>query len=224
MRLFPPPFGNNFVEPPRGADLNWGLREGSRAMSSGKRLIYIIEDDPDFGFYLERLLKQAELGHPRLIEDGLGGLKACLEEPPDLVILDLDLPSLRGEEICRLLRYDGPVGAIVRIAKEDVEVCGRTIRPGQRVFAMINAANRDPLQFRNPDSLDLNRGDNTHITFGHGIHYCVGAPLARLEGVLLFEEVLARFPHLEVGSPDLQWRDTLVLRGLRSLPLRLAPG
>ncbi len=73
-------------------------------MSSGKYLIYIIEDDPDFGFYLERLIRQAELGHPRLIDDGLKGLRACLEEPPDLVVLDLDLPSLRGEEICRLLR------------------------------------------------------------------------------------------------------------------------
>ncbi len=73
-------------------------------MSSGKYLIYIIEDDPDFGFYLERLISQAELGHPRLIDDGLKGLRACLEEPPDLVVLDLDLPSLRGEEICRLLR------------------------------------------------------------------------------------------------------------------------
>ncbi|MBI3736761.1 protein kinase [Candidatus Sumerlaeota bacterium] len=73
-------------------------------MSSGKHRIYIIEDDPDFGFYLERLIRQSELGEPKLIDDGLKGLRACIEDPPHLLVLDLDLPSLRGEEICRLLR------------------------------------------------------------------------------------------------------------------------
>lgn len=148
------------------------------------------------------------------------GLFSLLRHPDQLDWLRQN-PARIPEAIEELLRYDGPVGAIVRIAKEDVAIGDRTMISGQRVFAMINAANRDPLQFRNSDLLDLKREDNTHITFGHGIHYCVGAPLARLEGVLLFEELLSRYPTLEIGSAELKWSNTLVLRGLKSLPLRM---
>ncbi len=148
------------------------------------------------------------------------GLLSLLRHPEQLDWIRRS-PQRTPEAVEELLRYDGPVGAIVRIAKEDVEIRHRTIQSGQRVFAMINAANRDPRQFRDPDVLDLKRDDNLHITFGHGIHYCVGAPLARLEGALLFEEFLRRFPRFEIVPAELQWRNTLVLRGLRSLPLQM---
>lgn len=151
------------------------------------------------------------------------GLLSLLCHPGQLDWLRRN-PDRIPEAIEELLRYDGPVGAIVRIAKEDVELEGRTIQRGQRVFAMINAANRDPLQFRDPDSLDLRRESNAHITFGHGIHYCIGAPLARLEGQALFSSLLRRFKTISLAADSLDWSDTLVLRGLKSLPIRVEQG
>ena len=89
-------------------------------------------------------------------------------------------PTMAGSAIEEWLRYDGPSGAFARVAAADLEMSGRTIREGQRVFAFMNAANRDPAAFDDPD-FDVGRAPNPHMTFGHGIHFCLGAPLAQLE-------------------------------------------
>jgi cytochrome P450 len=132
-----------------------------------------------------------------------------------------DDPMLTAPAVEELLRYDGPTAAMVRIAREDVAIDGRTIRRGDRLFLMISAANRDPRQFAEPDQLDLRRTDNRHLGFGHGIHFCLGAPLARLEGQIALPALLARFPRLAPGRAAPEWLDSLVFRGMRSLPVAL---
>ena len=130
-------------------------------------------------------------------------------------------PGLTASAVEELLRFDGPTAAMVRIAREDLPIDGRVVRRGDRVFLMINAANRDPRQFAEPDRLDLRRADNRHLAFGHGIHFCLGAPLARLEGQVALPALLARFPGLASRAEAPEWLDSLVFRGMRSLPVAL---
>src|SRR5204863_5165847 len=105
-----------------------------------------------------------------------------------------------------------------RIAMEDMELGGTRIRKGQQVVALTGAANRDPAPFPDPDRLDIGRRDVRHIAFGGGIHFCLGAALARAEGQVAIGSLIRRFPHLELaGEPE--WRDTITLRGLKVLPL-----
>jgi len=118
-----------------------------------------------------------------------------------------------------LMRYDGPTQAVTRIAVEDVELRGRSIRRGARLFLNLSAANRDPDQFADPEQLDVRRQDNRHLALGHGIHFCVGAPLARLEARLAIPAVLRRLPDLRLETDALQWSDSYVLRGVAALPL-----
>jgi cytochrome P450 len=129
---------------------------------------------------------------------------------------DLELTAPAVEE---LLRYDGPTAAMVRVAREDIHLDGHVVKGGDRLFLMINAADRDPRQFAAPDRLDFRRPDNRHIAFGHGIHFCLGAPLARLEGQVALRALVARFPKLAPGSAAPVWLDSLVFRGMRSLPV-----
>jgi cytochrome P450 len=129
-----------------------------------------------------------------------------------------DDPELAAPAVEELLRYDGPTAAMVRVAREDLRFGGRMVKGGDRLFLMINAADRDPRQFTEPDRLDFRRADNRHIAFGHGIHFCLGAPLARLEGQVALGALVARFPDLApVAAPV--WLDSVVFRGMRSLPV-----
>jgi cytochrome P450 len=119
-----------------------------------------------------------------------------------------------------LLRYDGPSLAQGRVAAGDLEIGGKRIRRNERVFLMLAAANRDPRAFNDPDKLRLERTPNAHVTFGYGIHFCVGAPLARLEGQLAFPRLLERYPRLELAAPP-QWMDSLVIRGAHQIRVRV---
>ena len=149
------------------------------------------------------------------------GLVALLRHPSQLAALAAD-PLLAGSAVEELLRYDGPTQAVTRIAVEDVELRGRQIRRGARVFLNLSAANRDPEQFYNAEDLDVRRPDNRHIAFGHAIHFCVGAPLARLEARLAIPAVLRRLPELRLETDALRWSDSYVLRGVEALPLSFA--
>lgn len=144
------------------------------------------------------------------------GLLALLRHPDQLRRLR-DEPALLRPAIEELLRYDGPVSAMARVALEDVSLGGKTIHRGDRVFNMLNAANRDPRQFADPEGLDIARGENHHVTFGFGMHYCLGAPLARAEAQITFAALLRRLPEINLQSANLEWSDSLSLRGLRSL-------
>ncbi|KJK46602.1 cytochrome P450 [Streptomyces sp. NRRL F-4428] len=122
-----------------------------------------------------------------------------------------------------LLRYDGPVElATWRFATEPLTLGGERVETGDPVLVVLAAADRDPERFADPDALDLSRTDNQHLGYGHGIHYCLGAPLARLEGQTALATLLTRLPDLELAVPsqDLRWRGGLIMRGLRTLPVR----
>ncbi|GHH79985.1 cytochrome P450 hydroxylase [Streptomyces sulfonofaciens] len=125
-----------------------------------------------------------------------------------------------------LLRFDGPVElATWRFATRPVELGGQRIAEGEPVLVVLAAADRDPERFARPDALDLSRRDNQHLGYGHGIHYCLGAPLARLEGQTALATLLRRLPDLGLAADpaDLRWRGGLIMRGLRELPVAFTP-
>jgi cytochrome P450 len=124
-----------------------------------------------------------------------------------------------------LLRYDGPVEiATWRFATESLTLGGQDIAPGDPVLVVLAAADRDPDRFPAPDTLDLARRDNPHIAFGLGIHYCIGAPLARLEAQYALSALLRRLPDITLAADpaELRWRGGLIMRGLRQLPVEFS--
>ncbi|MGH7823202.1 MAG: cytochrome P450, partial [Candidatus Binatia bacterium] len=129
-------------------------------------------------------------------------------------------PELANTAVEEFLRWEGPSKIQVRLATEDLEIRGREVKSGQRVFLVQAAAHRDPEQFADPDRVNVAREPNEHLGFGYGIHHCLGAPLARLEGRVVFGSLLARLPRLRVdGEP--RWAATVVGRGLVRLPVSL---
>jgi hypothetical protein len=146
------------------------------------------------------------------------GMIALLQHPDQLEKLRDD-PSLAESAVEEFLRYDGPVQATGRTATEDIEVGGTVIKEGQVAFTLLGAANRDPDQFPNPDALDITRQDNRHVAFGHGIHFCLGAPLARVEAQIAFQTLLRRFPNPKLVADEVEWGGGFILRGPKMLPL-----
>jgi len=130
-------------------------------------------------------------------------------------------PQLVGRAVEEFLRIECPVAATIKVALEDFEWHGARIQRGERLIPFMASANRDPRQFERPDSLDIARHPNRHLTFGYGIHFCLGAPLARLEAQLAFDTLLRRFPHLLLSDPEPRWKPQVFMRGLETLPLRL---
>jgi cytochrome P450 len=128
-------------------------------------------------------------------------------------------PALAEGAVEEFLRYDGPVPATIKVATEDSEWHGRAIRRGDMVLPFMSSANRDPRQFPDADRLDIRRAPNRNLAFAYGIHFCLGAPLARLEGQLTFQKLLRRFPRLRLQSATPRWKPMIFLRGLESLLL-----
>lgn len=147
------------------------------------------------------------------------GMLALLRSPGERKRLQDD-PAIIVSAVEELLRYDGPVQATSRVVLEDMTFRGKDLKEGQVVITFLGAANRDPAQFEEPDRLDLTREDNRHVAFGQGIHYCVGAPLARVEGQIAISTLLRRFPDPEPAFDKPEWGSSFILRGLRSLPVR----
>ena len=144
-----------------------------------------------------------------------------LGHPHDLARLRA-APDLIGSAIEEVLRYDGPTNALVRVVARDHALRGRTLREGERVFVMVNSANRDPRAFEAPERFDIAREPNRHLTFGHGIHLCLGARLAREEGRIAVRALLERFPDMRLDAQEKpEWLDAMVPRGTRRLPVRL---
>jgi cytochrome P450 len=155
------------------------------------------------------------------------GMVALLEHPDELAALRSD-PSRLADAIEELLRYDAPVPhSTFRYAVAPIDIGGVTIPSGAQVIISLAAANRDTGQYTEPDRLDLDRDETRHLAFGHGIHFCLGAPLARMEGHLALGSLLARVPRLQlaVAAGELHWGhgDGLVLRGLTELPVIPGP-
>ncbi len=162
-------------------------------------------------------------GHETTVNLIGNGSLALMKNPGQMEKLRAE-PSGIKTAVEELLRYESPLAtATERFAREDIAVAGVTIPRGGLVYAVLASANRDPRQFPDPDTLDLAREPNKHLAFGLGIHYCLGAPLARLEGEIAISTLLRRAPglRLSVAPEALRWRRGLVLRGLEALPVAL---
>ncbi|WP_214108982.1 cytochrome P450 family protein [Acrocarpospora catenulata] len=162
-------------------------------------------------------------GHETTVNLISNGVFALLRNPDQLKLLRDD-PTLLPSAIEEFLRYDGPVErSTPRFAAEELELGGVTIPAGSMVHISLGALAHDPAVFTDPGQLDITRSDNRHLAFGHGIHYCLGAPLARLEGQIAIGTLLERFPGLELGAPleQIKYKITgAVTRGLNALPVR----
>ncbi len=147
------------------------------------------------------------------------GVLALLHHPDQLQRLRDD-PSLIPSAVDELLRFDSPVQTDFRRVLSDCEVNGFAVRQRDNIVVLLGAANRDPDVFDDPDRLDIGRGDRSHLSFGRGIHHCIGAPLARLEGRIVLEMLLERFSQISLRGEQPRFRNSIVLRGLESLPVR----
>ncbi len=160
-------------------------------------------------------------GHEATVNVTGNGTLVLLRNPDQLRRLRADR-SLLPAAIEELMRFDSPLQLFERTATEDVEIGGITVRQGQKIAALLGAANRDPAVFAEPDTLDVGRAENPHISFGAGVHFCIGAPLARVELQATFGALLDRTSSLELGGEPVR-RPEFVIRGLASLPVVLAP-
>ena len=215
---------------PRGRDARLGLADYFRSLIATRRK----DPKPDLLSALiaaeeeGNKLSEGELvstcillliaGHETTVNLIGNGLLALLQHPDQLRALRDD-PGLIQTGVEELLRFDGPVQRTGRMTTAEVEIGDKRIPRDSVVVSVIGAANRDPKQFADPDRLDVSRKDNRHIAFGFGIHFCLGAPLARLEGQIALGTLLRRMPKLALVSDVPEWRESSTLRGLKSLPV-----
>lgn len=185
-----------------GDDMISGLLEGD---GSGERLT-----DEEIRAMCALMLFAGHETTTNLISSGI---VALLEHPDELAKLRAD-PSLNGKAVEELLRFDGPIKVLTRWVVEDFELRGSRIEAGQRVFLVQAAANRDPERFAGPDRLDLERSPNPHLAFGRGVHTCIGAQLARMEGRHAILRAFERLPGLRLAEQELRWHPTLAARAL----------
>jgi cytochrome P450 len=149
------------------------------------------------------------------------GVASLLSNPGELERLR-DNPDLVGGAVNEVLRYESPVQLDLRMALEPADVAGQEIAVGESVVTLLGAANRDPAHLDDPDRFDVGRGEEPIMSFASGIHYCLGAHLARMEGEEVFTKMLRRFDTIELLDAELDWRDRFTLRGLETLNLRFA--
>jgi pimeloyl-[acyl-carrier protein] synthase len=146
------------------------------------------------------------------------GMLTLLQHPEQLEMLRQD-PSLIGNAVEEMLRYESPFQLLYRTSAEEIQLHGKTILPRQMILLGAAAANHDPEQFTDPDSFDIKRDCSKHLAFAYGIHYCAGAPLARMEGQLAINSMLRRLPELTLHSSGIRREPSILLRGLTTLPL-----
>jgi hypothetical protein len=161
-------------------------------------------------------------GHDTVVNLFGNGLLALHRNPNQLSLLRND-PSLIRNAIEELLRYDTSVTIARRTPVETVNIGEQAVVPGQYVLCLLNAGNRDPEVFEDPDRLDVRRKNVRPLSFGGGIHHCLGSQLARLEGSIGLTSLLARIPDLELETLDPPWRQNVFIRGLEALPARCWP-
>ena len=147
------------------------------------------------------------------------GILALLKNPAELEKLK-KIPWLIASAVEELLRYDSSSQLTIRQALEDVNLYGQEVKQGEMLLLLLGSANRDPSRFENPDKLDITRKDNRHLSFGYGLHFCLGAPLARLEAKIIIPMLLERMPNLSLVNQVESWRSYITLRGLEKLKLK----
>jgi cytochrome P450 len=146
------------------------------------------------------------------------GIYTLLQHPEETAELR-ENPEIIRSAVEELLRYESPVQFTARVLKEKTEICGQSIPKGWTVLCMLGAANRDPKQFQDPHQLNLKRLNNQHLAFSAGTHFCIGAPLARLEGQIAIRKIVQRFPKMRFAGQRPEWASTFGFRGLKRLPV-----
>lgn len=182
-----------------------------------------VEDEGDVLSHTELLATCVLLfvaGHETTMNLIGNGVHALLSNPEQWKALAVD-PSMAAGAVEETLRWNGPVHMTARGITREVEIGGWTFHPGENVDLLVAAANRDPARHADPDRFDIGRTDNRHLTFSHGLHFCLGAALARLEGQVVFETLAARHPDLVLHSQEPKYRDHLVLRGFEQLDVEI---
>ena len=159
-------------------------------------------------------------GHEASVNGFGNGMVALFRHPEQQARLVADPWGLAPTAVEEFLRYDAPLHLFERTAKQDTEIGGVAVAKGEKIAALLGSAGRDPAEFATPDELDVGRDPNPHIGFGGGIHFCLGAPLARLELQISLPLLLERFPGIQLAAEPVL-RSTFVLRGYESVPVRL---
>jgi pimeloyl-[acyl-carrier protein] synthase len=159
-------------------------------------------------------------GHETTTHFLANGLLALMQNPDQMLKLKQDL-SIVPTTVEEMLRYDGSVGIVTRVVTEDFEIGGQQLKAGQRILAFPGAANRDPRVFSEPDRFDITRTPNPHLAFGYGIHYCLGASLARMESIIALEAFLKRYPSVQLAPQTLEYATNLRIRSLKHLYITL---
>lgn len=167
---------------------------------------------------LSTLILLLVAGHETTVNLIANGVLAFVRHPDQLQRVRED-PTLVRTAVEEVLRYDPPVQFTARVALEDIDIDGTTLEQGGQAIILVAAANRDPEQFDDPDTFDVGRPDNRHLSFGLGAHFCLGAPLARVEGQVALEAVAARVADLALAVDAPEYKENIVLRGLASLPV-----
>jgi cytochrome P450 len=158
-------------------------------------------------------------GHETTINLLCNGTLAFMRHPEQWALFKQDPAGLAKRATEECLRYDAPVKSIQRIASQDVEMRGKVLRKDDRIRWFISSANRDPEAFTNPETFDITRDPNPHVAFGSGVHHCLGATLARLEGQEVFKALAERFPSLHVETEELAYQPSIAFRSLKALPV-----
>jgi len=159
-------------------------------------------------------------GHETTVNLIAKGVMTLATRPQEIDWM-LDQPSRTPRVVEELLRFDSPVQLVTRWAAEDVDLGGKSIRRGELVNVMLGLANRDPLRFSSASEFDPRRGESKHLVFGKGIHFCLGAALARMEGEIAFRQLFLKYPGLQVPNQDIPWTGSLVFHGPKHLKVRL---
>jgi cytochrome P450 len=160
-------------------------------------------------------------GHETTINLICNGALGLMNNRDQWDLLKSDTQGLMVRATEEALRYDPPVKSIARIATEDVEVRGKLIKKDDRIRWFVTAANRDPAKFENPDAMDITRWPNSHVAFGAGVHHCLGATIARVEGQEVFSALAERYPNLQSKIQEPEYQESLTFRSVKSLPVSL---
>ena len=160
-------------------------------------------------------------GHETTINLICNGTLAFMNNRDQWDLLKTDPQGYMVRATEEALRYDSPVKSIQRIASEDVEMRGKRIKKNDRIRWFMSSANRDPDKFENPDTMDITRWPNPHVAFGAGVHHCLGATIARVEGQEVFSALAERYPNLQLKTHDMEYQESITFRSIKSLPVTL---
>ncbi len=201
-----------------------GPTVGERIANPGEDLLSVLASGETKGVYSrDEVVANAILlllaGHETTINLICNGTRAFIDHPDQWNLFKQDPKGLMKSATEECLRYDSPVKSIQRIAAEDVEMRGQVLKENDRIRWFITAANRDPEKFENPDTFDIQRYPNLHVAFGSGIHHCLGATLARLEGQEAFRALADRFESLNIESDHIEDQPSITFRSIKSMPV-----